>query len=1848
MSKISFIRKKRGYIRAQVSRIANSVDQNIDDQDHLVKLNSLSKIQQFSIDLKKLDDEVSSLMFETSKAENFEESEQFTKELEACTKYSDIIIDIINKLNISIAVGNVSPESNSSQSHSNKLRLPEVPLPEFSNGTGECLQSFFVKFESIVSQHRLSSYEKFMYLKRQLKNEPLLMIDSLDASSQNYESAKELLSDAFENSITQKFNAVSRLSKLHMNSNLYEFVSEMKVLKSRFAELEIDVDTIFQFFVWSGMTTDFQNQLISICNSNKPSMEEIESNIFKAIERYNEIKNSTKVKSTKVNKVDDDSLQGFAASVYQKVGFDSSKRKYFCSLCSDKYSKVSDHLTKDCTVYKLPDDKVKRLRVLGACTRCGYANHDTNGCNFKFNKSCFSCGNFHMSFLCTRKGKSESRVENRKFQRKESSEIGNVNTGVVWTETVLRADSGSESILPTFSCRLAEYKIRCLKDSGCQPHFIREDLADMLGLPVIVPDYSITVNGFNESKTYSTKIVKADIVISNETYAINAICVPEIRTRMNLPGLANIVKVFTKKGYKLADDFLHSGEDSISNIDFVLGTRDPHLLLETQVMFGDGSPSVYSDTRAGILLMGPISVIVNNLNCLPLNERNSECNINPFPIANFDCLVSSVSSSELEIMNIDGTVNESRLMAATREMLDSECQSCLSYDKFDDKTTTEVDQKLVDFVLSDIKRTESGRLLVPLTWRDNLKDLVGQNLNLCRSILMSNLSKLRKTPERLIMMDKVFSDQLEEKIIEKIPDVHEYINTNPDCSILAHMPVFKLDRETTKCRIVFLSNLAERGALSHNQAIIPGPCLNQKITTAMLNMRFGEYLLIFDLRKAFLQLLLNESDSNKLLFLWFENVNDENYSIIAFKNLRLSFGLRCSPTILMLSLYKILCLDSADDEPRIRDVKLLIYSLLYVDNGAYSGSREKVKFAYENLNSIFNPYCFELQQLVTNDETLQKQINLDCNQEDNNVVKLLGLHWNKKSDTICMKPTALDSSAHTKRLVLKTVASVYDTLNIVGPCLNRARLFLHSLQCDQNLQWDDELSPERVKQWKLVCRQFNKIPQIEISRNVGEREDDYELIGFSDASKLIYGTVLYLKNLRTNTISYIGAKNRIVNPKMSTKSIPSLELQALGLAVDVLLEIKDELCGESNVTPIRIVNSSIFTDSMINLHWLNSYHYKLGKMEKHSVFVQNRLETIVNKCKDQRITFHFVSTEVNPADCITRSLSYNQVKKSCYLKGPDFLTSHSVRSEFSVTLPNPATTRKSESAAVNLHTVTEVEHLVPVDKYSSFQKLCRVTANVLTFINKLKLALKDRDSEKYVHLTVYDCASSLYEASVNLIISREQNIHFPEIFSFFESNNKEIPELVSKLNLFLSKGRVLKMKSKFDRWSNNKNFSFPVLLPKQSLLTKLIIEEAHSKFSHCGVYQLLAHLRKKFWIVHFFSVVKKIIKDCVVCKRMNGKTVKINQNAYRDFRMNPPSIPYRYIFIDYLGPFYVMLANRKTKVYLLCITCLWSRSVNIRICPDMSLRSFLRALQVHVLQEGLPERIYSDLGTQLTAGSDLLTKQMSQPAFQDYLNENGIKQFSFKHYFKGNSSLGSTVEICVKLIKRLIYGSIRNSSLKYHDFELIIEQSKNMMNKRPVAFKEALRDESGNSVPAPLTPELLVKGRELLSPNMIPAVDNEEMADPDWLHHAGTHESLKKEFSKVIKCRDNLSAIYEDEFKKTLIAQAIDKKNRYVPVSHNKLTRGDIILLKEDHMKFNNYPLAIVNDIVVNSIDEVTDVHALKGKTGEIVKRHVTSVIPLLSCDDNNLEKDSDLHPSTKIAKLRRSKRIAATSKKVT
>ena len=220
------------------------------------------------------------------------------------------------------------------------------------------------------------------------------------------------------------------------------------------------------------------------------------------------------------------------------------------------------------------------------------------------------------------------------------------------------------------------------------------------------------------------------------------------------------------------------------------------------------------------------------------------------------------------------------------------------------------------------------------------------------------------------------------------------MSENKAHSCLAHMGVFRLGRETTKCRVVFLSNICEKDpskplTVNHNQAMYAGPCLNKKIASLFLHLRFDFYLLCFDISKAFNNLALSEIDSNRVLCLWFRNVSMGDYRLIAYRSKRLPFGLRCSPTLLLLALYKILVLDSSI-EGKLDDLKKCIYQLCYMDNCAVTANvQEYIKWAYEQLPSIFGPYRFPLQQFVTNDTILQDSIDKSLNVDSDTCTKLL-------------------------------------------------------------------------------------------------------------------------------------------------------------------------------------------------------------------------------------------------------------------------------------------------------------------------------------------------------------------------------------------------------------------------------------------------------------------------------------------------------------------------------------------------------------------------------------------------------------------------------------------------------------------------------------------------------------------------------------------------------------------------------------------------------------------------------------------------------------------------------------------
>ena len=104
---------------------------------------------------------------------------------------------------------------------------------------------------------------------------------------------------------------------------------------------------------------------------------------------------------------------------------------------------------------------------------------------------------------------------------------------------------------------------------------------------------------------------------------------------------------------------------------------------------------------------------------------------------------------------------------------------------------------------------------------------------------------------------------------------------------------------------------------------------------------------------------------------------------------------------------------------------------------------------------------------------------------------------------------------------------------------------------------------------------------------------------------------------------------------------------------------------------------------------------------------------------------------------------------------------------------------------------------------------------------------------------------------------------------------------------------------KFKKWHSTSQ-NFPILLSSTSDLTRIIVLDCHLQLAHSGIYSVLSELRKQFYIPKHFSTVKKYLRKCVHCRRFNARTIKLNQSQYRDFRANPPQIPFSNIFIDHM------------------------------------------------------------------------------------------------------------------------------------------------------------------------------------------------------------------------------------------------------------------------------------------------------------------------------------------------------------
>ena len=255
-------------------------------------------------------------------------------------------------------------------------------------------------------------------------------------------------------------------------------------------------------------------------------------------------------------------------------------------------------------------------------------------------------------------------------------------------------------------------------------------------------------------------------------------------------------------------------------------------------------------------------------------------------------------------------------------------------------------------------------------------------------------------------------------------------------------------------------------------------------------------------------------------------------------------------------------------------------------------------------------------------------------------------------------------------------------------------------------------------------------------------------------------------------------------------------------------------------------------------------------------------------------------------------------------------------------------------------------------------------------------------------------------------------------------------------------------------------------------------------------------------------------------------------------------------------------------------------------------------MQHPIYEYGIAEKIFSDLGSQNVAGSKVMRNLLKSSAFHDFFKQHNMEVPSFDHYFKGKHELGSLVESCVKISKKLFNGAIKNRVLQIRDFELIICETAHLANKRSVAVKEALRDVKKDQIPAAITQELLLKGYDTPSINLFPEWDDDNHVE--WRERSDNLKTSQRSNKKLDRCRDELKRIYHEEFLGNLISQAVNSPNLYRKVPHASIRKGDIVLVKEDFLKANRDPMGRILTTTINDLNEARpgrSLHVVAGDT---------------------------------------------------
>lgn len=392
----------------------------------------------------------------------------------------------------------------------------------------------------------------------------------------------------------------------------------------------------------------------------------------------------------------------------------------------------------------------------------------------------------------------------------------------------------------------------------------------------------------------------------------------------------------------------------------------------------------------------------------------------------------------------------------------------------------------------------------------------------------------------------------------------------------------------------------------------------------------------------------------------------------------------------------------------------------------------------------------------------------------------------------------------------------------------------------------------------------------------------------------------------------------------------------------------------------------LWTDSEITLAWIST-------TKKYKKFVASRVEKVK---KFKNANWGHVSGTINPSDYATREINASDlINNYMWWSGPSF-----IREDVNHFDKCQRKFETSVESSLKVLITTEKDSFLP--ESSSFNKLKRVFVYVLRFID----CFKNKAKKKNGFITVFELRNA-----TKAITKIMQNEHFSEEINMLR-NGKSVKKSSAIHNLcpFLDDEGILRVGGRLKNAQIPFDMKHQILLPKTSMFTTLVIREAHHVSLHGDPKITESFVRRKYWVIRSQTAIKKELRLCVTCVRLNPSIMQQFMADLPAARVEKIEKVFLKSAVDYAAPVRVRtskLRNAKiVKGYIAIFVCMATKAIYIELVGNLTADSFVAALRRFVSRRGYVTDIKSDNGTNFVR-TDKILDQLSAAELSKFNTE---------------------------------------------------------------------------------------------------------------------------------------------------------------------------------------------------------------------------------------------------------------------